>query len=234
VVFAARLKPCPFKNRLFSTLVSPGLAIRDAFSVQVPKVSQQALQCDEGMEKAGLPARISRIVLVGFMGAGKSTIGVLLARQLQWRFLDADTVLQERSGSSIAEIFSRHGELEFRRLEAETIGNLVREDRLVLAVGGGAVETEAIRQALLCTPETCVVFLEAPLEVMIARCEQQPGAAVRPILKDRERLLSRFEARLPHYRNAHLVVETASLTPEGTTKRIIEAVRMLIKESTLA
>jgi shikimate kinase len=184
--------------------------------------------------KAALPERIARIVLVGFMGAGKSTVGVLLAKQLQWRFLDADSILEERSHASIAEIFTRHGEPEFRRLEAETIGNLVRENHLVLAVGGGAVETEATRQALLRAPETCVVFLEAPLEIMIARCEQQPGAAVRPILNDRERLLGRFEARLPHYRSAHLIVETAALTPEDTTRRIIDAVSMLIEESTQA
>ncbi|HMD21661.1 MAG TPA: shikimate kinase [Alloacidobacterium sp.] len=184
--------------------------------------------------KPQLPACISRIVLVGFMGAGKSTVGALLARQLQWRFLDADTVLEDRTGVSIAEIFARHGETEFRALEADVIHSLVREHHLVLAVGGGAVETSAIRDALLQTPETCVVFLEAPLEIMISRCEQQPGAALRPILNDRERLRDRFESRLPHYRNAHLVVKTASLTPEETSQQIFKAVTALLKENTLA
>lgn len=184
--------------------------------------------------KSQLPARISRIVLVGFMGAGKSTVGALLAQRLQWRFLDADTVLEERSNATIADIFTRHGEPAFRTLEAKVIGDLLQQHHLVLAVGGGAVETEATRKALLSAPETCVVFLEAPLEVMIARCEQQPGAAVRPILQDRERLLNRFETRLPHYRKAHLVVETASLTPADTVQAIIEAVSTSLKESTLA
>jgi shikimate kinase len=184
--------------------------------------------------KAQLPARISRIVLVGFMGAGKSTVGALLAQLLQWQFLDADTVLEERSNATISNIFTRHGETAFRTLEAEIIGDLLQRNHLVLAVGGGAVETATTRESLLCAPETCVVFLEAPLEVMIARCEQQPDAAVRPVLNDRERLRSRFEARLPHYRNAHLVVETASLTPADTAQKIIEAVSMLLKESTPA
>ena len=184
--------------------------------------------------KIQLPACISRIVLVGFMGAGKSTVGALLARQLQWRFLDADQVLEDHAGTSIAEIFVQQGEAAFRRMETAAIGDLIREQHLVLAVGGGAIETEAGRNALLLAPETCVVFLEAPLEVMISRCEQQPGASVRPVLQDRERLRHRFESRLPHYRNAHLVVETASLTPEQTSQHIVSIISALLKEKTLA
>jgi shikimate kinase len=174
--------------------------------------------------KIQLPARISRIVLVGFMGAGKSTVGALLARQLQWRFLDADQVLEGHAGTSIAEIFVQQGEAVFRRMEAALIGDLIREKHLVLAIGGGAIETESARNALLLAPETCVVFLEAPLEVMISRCE----------LQDRERLRHRFESRLPHYRNAHLVVETASLTPEQTSQHIVSIISALLKEKTLA
>ena len=67
---------------------------------------------------------------------------------------------------------------------------------------------------------------------MIARCEQQPGAALRPVLNDRERLRNRFESRLPHYRSAHLVIETASLTPEETSQQILKAVTALLKENT--
>jgi shikimate kinase len=181
-----------------------------------------------------LPAHISRIVLVGFMGAGKSTVGALLARQLQWEFLDADHLLEAHSGASIAEIFAQHGESAFRRMEAALIDDLVLRQHMVLAVGGGAIETEAARDALLLTPETCVVFLEAPLDVMIARCEQQPDAAIRPVLKDREKLRHRFESRLPHYRSAHLVVDTAALTPEETSVHIAGLIRSLLKEKTLA
>lgn len=192
--------------------------------------------CNSMASKASLPGVISRIVLIGFMGAGKSTVGALLAARLQWNFVDADAVLEERAGSTIADIFSRHGEEEFRRLEAETIHDLLRKDKLVLAVGGGAIETEAIRNTLLTSSETCVVFLEAPLAVMIARCEQQTEGAIRPILQDRERLLTRFETRLPHYRKAHLTIDTASLNPESTALKIIELATPLLyaKENTLA
>jgi shikimate kinase len=168
------------------------------------------------------------------MGAGKSTVGALLARQLQWRFLDADTVLENRAAKTVADIFAQDGEAHFRTLEAGVISDLVREHHLVLAVGGGAVEIAAIRNTLLQSPETCVVFLQAPLEIMIARCEQQPGAALRPVLNDRERLRSRFESRLPHYHNAHLVIERAALTPEETCQRILKAISAFLKENTLA
>jgi shikimate kinase len=185
-------------------------------------------------KKPQLPACISRIVLVGFMGAGKSTVGALLARQLHWPFLDADSVLEDRARATISEIFAQQGETAFRRLEAGVIQDLISNHHLVLAVGGGAIETGSIRDALLESPETCIVFLEAPLEIMISRCEQQPGAALRPVLNDRERLRSRFESRLPHYRNAHLVVETATLTPEETSQQILAAVSAFLKENTLA
>jgi shikimate kinase len=185
-------------------------------------------------KKPQLPARISRIVLVGFMGAGKSTVGALLARQLQWHFLDADSVLEGRSGATIAEIFAQQGETAFRQLEAEVIQELIGRDHHVLALGGGAVETASVRNALLQNPEMCVVFLKAPLEVMISRCEQQPGAAIRPVLSDRERLRNRFESRLPHYSNAHLVVETATLTPEEASRQILALVSEFLKENTLA
>jgi shikimate kinase len=184
--------------------------------------------------KDQLPACISRIVLVGFMGAGKSTVGALLAQQLRWRFLDADRVLEDRTGAPIADIFAQQGETAFRALESELVRELVREHHLVLAVGGGAVETEAIRNALLQSPETCVVFLKAPLEIMISRCEQQPGAAIRPVLNDRERLRSRFASRLPHYENAHLVIETASLTVQETSQQILDAIGAFLKENTPA
>src|SRR5215813_4798000 len=184
--------------------------------------------------KPQLPVTISRIVLVGFMGAGKSTVGALLAQRLQWRFLDADRVIEDRTRTAIADIFSQQGETAFRALESEVVQELVREHRLILAVGGGAIETKAIRDALLQSAETCVVFLKAPLEIMISRCEQQPGAALRPVLNDRERLRNRFESRLPHYENSHLVVETASLTPEETSQQILKAVTALLKEDTLA
>jgi len=170
-----------------------------------------------------LPHTIRRIVLVGFMGAGKSTVGALLAQKLGWEFLDADGVIESRTGMTIAGIFTQRGEPAFRALEAETIRDLLRGEHLVLSLGGGGIETVSTREVLRGADKTCVVFLEAPLETLVARCLAQPAAAERPVLADREGLLRRFNERLPHYRSAHLTVVTEKLTPEGVAAQILEA-----------
>ena len=168
-----------------------------------------------------MPERLSRIVLMGFMGAGKSTIGALLGQRLGWRFLDADHVLEARAGLTIAQIFALHGEPEFRRMEADVIRELLQEEELVLAMGGGAIETASTRELLHRSRGTCLVFLDAPLATLVERCESQPDAAVRPILNDRERLEVRWKARLPLYQQAHLTVGTSELTPNMVTEEIV-------------
>jgi shikimate kinase len=167
------------------------------------------------------PNRISRIILTGFMGAGKSTAGTLLAQRLGWPFADSDHVLEARAGTSIAEIFRRDGEAAFRQMEAATIHELTQRAPIVLALGGGAVETPSTQAVLRSLRDTCIVFLEAPLEVLVARCLDAPEGPVRPVLADRERLEQRFAARLPFYREAHLTVPTRDLAPEAVVERIL-------------
>ncbi|GGH12554.1 shikimate kinase [Silvibacterium dinghuense] len=164
-----------------------------------------------------------RIVLIGFMGAGKSTTGRLLASALGWRFVDSDDLIEARVGHTIAEIFTTQGEDAFRALESEVIRQQCCEQHLVLALGGGAIEHPSTREHLHTLPDTHIVYLEAPLDVMVARCLEQPGAAIRPVLADRVRLAHRFTSRIPHYRTAHLTVATAHLTPEQVVERILAA-----------
>jgi shikimate kinase len=158
------------------------------------------------------------------MGAGKSTIGPLLAQSLGWGFLDADATIEARTGKTVAEIFAQRGEAAFRTLEAEAIREHVRHENLVLALGGGAVETESTRNLLAALDRTCVLFLDAPLEILVARCVAQPSAAERPVLADREGLLQRFNARLPYYCCANLTIATAGLTPQAVVTCILEAI----------
>ncbi|MFT4111502.1 shikimate kinase [Silvibacterium sp.] len=164
-----------------------------------------------------------RIILIGFMGAGKSTTGRLLARALGWRFADSDELIQKQAGRTIAEIFSTDGEPAFRALESSVICEHSHGEKLVLALGGGAIEHPATREHLHAMPNTRVVYLEAPLELMIQRCLEEPGGATRPILADRTHLADRFQSRLPHYRSAHLTVPTAHLTPEQVVDQILAA-----------
>lgn len=167
------------------------------------------------------------------MGAGKSTIGPLLAQRLNWDFLDLDAAIEAHTGMTVAEIFAQQGEDAFRALEAEAIRQHTLRENLVLALGGGAIEAESTRKLLTALDCTCVLFLDAPLEILIARCVAQPFAAERPVLADRENLLRRFNARLPYYRDAHLRVTTTGLSPQAVVAGILEALNQRCKSETM-
>jgi len=173
-----------------------------------------------------LPRELRTVILTGFMGAGKSTVGALLAQGLGWEFLDADAAVEARAGKTVATIFAQEGEAAFRGLEAEAIRNHAQRERLVFALGGGALEAESTREFLAGLNGAAVIFLDAPLEVLVARCLAQPHAADRPVLADREGLQRRFEARLPHYRRAYLTVSTSGLTPQQVVDEILEALEL--------
>jgi len=162
-----------------------------------------------------------RIVLTGFMGSGKSTVGPLLAARLGWRFVDADDVIEAEARTNIAELFARGGEAAFRLREHEAIARLAEDQELVLALGGGAIETEEVRTLLLGTAGTLLVHLEVHLETTLRRCAGTEG--LRPILADRANLAARYERRLPLYREAHVSVKVDGLTPEEAVEAIVEA-----------
>jgi shikimate kinase len=163
--------------------------------------------------------RLRRIVLTGFMGSGKSTVGPLLADRLGWKFVDADETIAAEAGCAIPQIFAREGEARFRERERAAIAALARNDKLVLALGGGAIETEANRTLLLQTPGTLLVHLEVALATTLERCRGTEH--LRPILADRENLADRYERRLPLYRMAHVSIAVDSLTPEQAVEAIL-------------
>ncbi len=166
-------------------------------------------------------APIKRIVLTGFMGSGKSTVGPLVAARLGWRFIDADNVIEAEAGLRIAEIFARHGEAAFRNLEHATIERLASGDGLVLALGGGAVEHAETRELLLIGHGTLLVHLEVALETTLARCGGTEKD--RPVLADRANLEDRYARRLPLYRTAHVAVAADTLTPDEVANAVIKA-----------
>ncbi len=166
---------------------------------------------------------IRRIVLTGFMGSGKTTVGPLLARRLGWDFVDVDDVIEAESGTTIAEIFARHGEAAFRAQEHTTIARLAARTGLVLALGGGAIETEATRDLLLTSRGTLLVHLAVKLETALARCSGTEHT--RPVLADQANLAARYERRVPLYRTAHLSVAVDALTPEQIAEIVHEEAR---------
>ena len=124
--------------------------------------------------------RVSRLILTGFMGAGKSTVGAILARDLGWKFLDLDEVIEANSHRTVAEIFRDYGEAEFRRRERQAVQQLSGEEEMVLALGGGTVEDDSTRSLLIHSPGNCLVFLHAELPELLARCTVR--GQVRPLL----------------------------------------------------
>ncbi len=165
-----------------------------------------------------------RIVLTGFMGSGKSTVGPLVAQRLGWAFLDVDDVIEAQAGATIAEIFALHGEAAFRDREHATIALLATGDALVLALGGGAIEREATRTLLLGDPATLLVHLEVELATTLARCGGTEHT--RPVLADEANLAARYQRRLPLYRTAHVSIAVDALTPDQIADAVLRAARL--------
>jgi shikimate kinase len=180
-----------------------------------------------------LPGNLHRIVLTGFMGSGKTTIGTLLAERLGWRFLDLDREIEARDGRTVPQIFAapgnKGGEAHFRRLESAALASLLGQRNLVLALGGGAPEELGNRLLLEQTPHTAVVYLSASFETLVARCTQQaadPTATARPNLVDLTAAERRFHLRRPHYeRIAAHTVDTAELTLDQAADTILAALQ---------
>jgi shikimate kinase len=162
-----------------------------------------------------------RIVLTGFMGSGKSTVGPRLAARLGWSFVDVDEAIEAEAGTTIAELFALYGEAAFRERERAAIARLAANDSHVLALGGGAIEHEATRTLLLTTSGTLLVHLEVELATTLARCRGTEQA--RPVLADQANLAARYQRRLPLYRMAHRTIVVDALTPEQVVEAILKS-----------
>jgi len=169
-----------------------------------------------------IPAHLRRLVLTGFMGAGKSTIGRLLAARLNWTFLDLDAHLEARAGATIPQLFERHGEAHFRRLESAALASALGHNHTVLALGGGTPEELTNRLLLEQTPATFTIFLDAPFPTLFDRCMLQDIG--RPILADPAAAQQRFAKRHPLYRRlANLTIPTTDQTPDQTIDGLLLA-----------
>ena len=188
----------------------------------MPSSQPDTLSQTDSPKPPVLPASLRRIVLTGFMGAGKSTVGRLLASRLGWEFLDLDAHIESRTGSTISDLFARHGEPHFRRLESTALASALSRSNTVLALGGGAPEEITNRLLIEQTPGTLAVFLDAPFPMLFDRCMLQEIA--RPVLADPELAELRFARRRPFYsRLAQITVETSQLSPAETVDSILSA-----------
>lgn len=161
------------------------------------------------------------IFIVGPMGAGKTTIGRLLARQLGREFVDSDWFIEAQSGADIAWIFAKEGEAGFRSRERRAIDELTLRPNIVLATGGGAVMDADNRKAL--HNRGIVVYLNAPVEVQLSRTAKDKS---RPLLQHpnpRQVLQDLYQRRDPLYREtAHLILPTGHTYPRHMVQQLIE------------
>jgi shikimate kinase len=165
------------------------------------------------------------ILLVGFMGTGKTAVGKQLAERLRWEYVDTDDLIVERAGKSIPAIFQEDGEPHFRDLETEVIRGLRGRDRCVVATGGGCVmrvdNVRALREAGM------VVCLAARPDVILARCG---GDTNRPLLQGDNPLAKIHELlglRAPFYAMAHHTIDTSDLS----VARVVDATMALLSEN---
>lgn len=154
------------------------------------------------------------ITLCGYMGAGKTTIGKKLAKKLNYDFLDLDEYLEKKYAKKIIDIFAELGEEYFRKIETAELKELVKKDKIVLSLGGGAVLKDENKTIL---KSTFVVYLQANFD----DCYERIKNSDRPIVKSKskEQLKLHFDKRICHYENvANLIVETTKI---GTTVNYI-------------
>jgi shikimate kinase len=160
------------------------------------------------------------IVLVGLMGAGKSTIGKRLAARLKLPFVDADQEIERAAGQTITEIFERFGEAAFRDGERRVIARLIDGRRKVIATGGGAFMQPDTRRLIL--DRATAVWLDADLDVLAERVARREG---RPLLKDRDprQVLGELAAiRNPIYALAPVHVRSQPLPHDATVDAILK------------
>ena len=162
------------------------------------------------------------IVLIGMMGSGKSTVGRLAAKKLQWEFYDSDRRIEEEEKMTISDIFEKKGEPAFRKIEERVVGNLIRENECVIAVGGGAPLSEENWRAF--GINSTVLWLKVKPEILYKRLEHG-GLKIRPLLKDSlsvERLSQILKDREPFYSRASLAIDTSGLEPEEAAEKVLE------------
>ncbi|MBU1175062.1 MAG: shikimate kinase [Alphaproteobacteria bacterium] len=161
------------------------------------------------------------VVLIGMMGAGKTTVGRRLAATLGRRFVDSDAEIETAAGMSIPEIFEIHGEAEFRSGEARVIARLIGEADIVLGTGGGAFMNADTRA--LIRDAAVSVWLKADLDTLFARVLRRSN---RPLLKTadpRGTLRELIDQRYPVYAEADITVESRDVPHESIAREILDA-----------
>ena len=186
-------------------------------------------------KKKHAPHKFRAIFLVGFMGAGKSSVGRALALHLNWAFEDLDHRIEAREGRTVADIFRDSGEPAFRLAERAALQAVLEESRdggeKIIALGGGAFVQEEIA-SLLTLAGAPTVFLDASADELWQRCRKQADdlGIERPLLGDSQQFSQLYETRRRAYMKATMRIETGSREIDAITKEIARAVKALRRD----
>lgn len=170
--------------------------------------------------------RNRNLVLTGFMGTGKSTIGKEAASRLNLVFVDIDKIIENRMQKSISNIFSEYGESYFRRLEKETIEEYSRNQGQVISTGGGVVLDEENMRNL--KSSGVVILLKARPEVIFRNVSKDCN---RPLLQDKDpmnRIIQLLESREKYYKNNHYDLDVSDLTVMEAVDQVVRLYLMLL------
>ena len=198
--------------------------------------NQDQLKPGEALSTSGAAATVLAhlgprpIVLIGMMGAGKTTVGRRLAAALGRKFIDSDAEIETAAGMSIPEFFETHGETEFRSGEARVIARLMAEPGIVLGTGGGAYMNSETR--VLIGEKAVSVWLRADLETLFSRVSRRSN---RPLLKTanpKQTLKQLMDARYPVYAEADVTVESRDVPHEAIVTDILNALARLLAPET--
>jgi shikimate kinase len=160
--------------------------------------------------------RTDKLYLVGFMGAGKTTVARALAKRVGWRAEDVDERIEARERRSVASIFAQQGEPHFRQVERDVLAELIPVREVVVATGGGTFAEPDNRAMMLA--DAAVAWLDAPFERLVDRV---PPDGRRPLAADRFQMEQLFNVRQFAYRQAHLRVDAARPVDE-IVERLLE------------
>lgn len=162
------------------------------------------------------------IVLIGMMGAGKTTVGRRLAARLGRHFVDSDEEVEKAAGMSIEDIFAAHGEADFRAGEVKVIARLLKESGIVLGTGGGAFMNAETRA--LIKQSAVSVWIKADFELLFQRVSRRSN---RPLLKTanpRETLRKLIDARYPTYAEADITITSRDVPQDQVASEVIDAI----------
>jgi shikimate kinase len=161
--------------------------------------------------------KADKLYLVGFMGAGKTTVARLLAKRLDWKVEDIDERIEKRERRDIPSIFRQSGEPYFRAIEREELITLLSQRGTVVATGGGTMADPGNRQLML--RDGAVIWLDAPFSTLVSRV---PLDGRRPLAADRLEMERLYNQRLMAYRQAHLRVDAGRGSVEELVDQIVE------------